>query len=843
MDVWEKWFTSRNWKPFEFQREVWRAYADGASGLLHAPTGAGKTYAVLGGPIREWLSECDRHGNNDDGDAALRVLWITPLRALANDTANAIRGPLNDLDLPWKVELRTGDTTATARQRQIKSLPTVLITTPESLSLLFTHPGAQQRFASLRSVVVDEWHELLGSKRGVQTELCLAHLRSLVPHLRTWGLSATLGNLDEALSALTGSREQYAIQPRLVRGEQPKTVTIQTLLPETLERFPWAGHIGLRLLPQLIDVLEESGSTLIFTNTRSQTEIWYHELLKARPDWLGEIAIHHGSLDREIRERVEAMLANGELRAVVCTSSLDLGVDFTPVERIVQIGSPKGIARLLQRAGRSGHQPGAVSCAIGLPTNALELVEYAAARDAIAASLQSDASELDSHIEQRSPIRNAMDVLAQHLVTIGMGDGFAISAMQREVMQTHAYATLTEASWQWVIDFVQRGGDPLAAYPQFARLVERDGLLRVESRDIARLHRMSIGTITSDTAVRVRYARGSMLGTIEESFIERLRPGDRFAFAGRVLELVRYRDLTATVRNATRTSGTVPRWNGGRSPLSTELARAIRARLDQARHDIFDCSEMQLVRPLLELQARWSVIPAHNELLIECTGVRGIHHVFIFSFAGRLVHEGLAALIAWRITQARKCTIHVSSNDYGFELSSRDPLDFTVEQWHALLSPHKLLDDLIACLNATAMARRRFRSIAQIAGLVFPGYPGQFKTNRQIQASSDLFFDVFAEFDPDNQLLSQSKREVLEAELEYHRLNQTLERLATESITLMHARRVSPLAFPLWVESLRSQDVSSESWSDRVHRMVEELELAASQPMDHTQCDMEVTAT
>ncbi|HSF40206.1 MAG TPA: DEAD/DEAH box helicase, partial [Thermoanaerobaculia bacterium] len=369
-----RWFAGKGWAPFAFQREVWDAYRAGESGLIHAATGTGKTYAVWLAPLLEWMESHPEETARPRRRAAsppLRVLWITPLRALAADTEASLRAPLVDLGLPWSLERRTGDTSASVRDRQRSRLPTALVTTPESVSLLLSRPDAKDLFSDLRLVVVDEWHELLGGKRGAQTELALARLRRFRPELRVWGLSATLGNPDVALAALLGPGQSG----RLVRGEAPKEIRIDSLLPGTIERFPWAGHLGLKLLPQAVAAIEEGKTALVFTNTRSQTEIWYQELLEARPDWAGEIALHHGSLDRKVRDWVEDGLREGRLRCVVCTSSLDLGVDFAPVDRVLQVGSPKGIARLVQRAGRSGHRPGLPSRVTCVPTNAFELVE------------------------------------------------------------------------------------------------------------------------------------------------------------------------------------------------------------------------------------------------------------------------------------------------------------------------------------------------------------------------------------------------------------------------------------------------------------------------------------
>ena len=810
----EAWFAARGWEPFAFQRQVWRAYLAGGSGLIHAATGTGKTYAAWLGPVLEWLAA------HSDAPAAqpppLRVLWITPLRALAADTEEALRAPLDDLGIPWTLESRTGDTPAATRTRQRTRLPTALVTTPESLALFLSRDDARPLFAHLDAVVVDEWHELMGTKRGVQTELALARLRRWRPALRTWGLSATIGNLDDAREALLGTAPDRP-RGRIVRGQVPKRVVVDALIPPTIERFPWAGHLGTQMLPQVVQAVEEGETAIVFTNTRSQTEIWYQALLEARPDWAGQIALHHGSLDRERREWVEEGLRSGRLRCVVATSSLDLGVDFSPVDRVLQVGSPKGVARLLQRAGRSGHRPGAVSRVTCVPTNALELIEVAAARDGMRANA----------VESRLPVERPLDLLAQHVVTVALGGGFRADELAAEVRTTRAYAGLMDDEWRWVLDFVTRGGQALSAYPEFQRVVAgEDGTYRVTDRQVARRHRMSIGTIVSDAAVTVKYLGGGSLGSVEEGFIARLSPGDRFFFAGKPLEFVRVRDMVAWVRRAKSTKGAIPRWMGARMPLSSELAASLRGRLEEASRGLYREREMQAIRPILEIQARWSRIPAADELLIERVKTREGHHLFFFPFEGRLVHEGLAALFAYRISRLTPISFTFSMNDYGVELLSPDraPLDEALAA--GLLSPRNLLDDVPASLNATEMARRQFREIARVAGLVFQGYPYAGKSARQLQASSGLFFDVFTRYDPGNLLVTQAHREVLERQLESSRLGRTLERLARGRVVITEPKRTPPLAFPLLVDRTR-EAVSSESMSDRVRRMQLALEKAA----------------
>lgn len=804
-----RWFKRHRWTPFDFQREAWADYLAGRSGMIHAPTGTGKTYAVAIPALIEWLA---RFPNPKEWPKStpLQLLWITPLRALANDTAQSILKPITELGLPWTVELRTGDTPASVRAKQRERFPSVLVTTPESLSLLLSYPGTRENMASLQGIVVDEWHDLLGTKRGIQTELCLVRLRNWFPHLRTWGLSATLGNLDEALAVLLG---KGASSGRLISGDLKKRVEVKVLIPHNIETFPWAGHLGLNLLPQVIKLLEQKSTTLLFTNTRSQTEIWFQALLRARPDWASDIALHHGSIDREARQEVERRLRAGTIRCVVCTASLDLGVDFSPVAQVIQIGAPKGVARMLQRAGRSGHQPGAVSRIVCVPAHALELVEFAAVREAIGAG----------ELESRPPLERPLDVLVQHMVTVALGSGFEEKKFLAEIRQSHAYRNLTDEEWQWCMDFVIRGGNALRAYPQYARVVPNNGLLTVPDPFIGRMHRMTVGTITSESAMAVRVVRGPMLGTIEESFIGRLRPGDKFAFAGFTLELVRIRDMTAYVRKAKKLSGVVPQWMGGKMPLSSQLAAVVRRKLAEARSGEFAGLEMKAVAPVLKIQNLWSRIPEPDELLIERWNTpEGAHH-FIFPFAGRLVHEGLAALVAHRISQLFPASIAVTLNDYGFGLLSGSALALSEAQWRQVFSRENLLDDLIGCLNSAELGRRQFREVARIAGLVFQGYPGQSKSARQLQASSGLFYDVFARYDPENLLLKQANREVLDRQLEVSRLGTMLEETQKMKIVPCEVPRLTPLSFPLWASFVQA-NLTSERWAERVKRMALQLE-------------------
>ncbi|MBV7535763.1 ligase-associated DNA damage response DEXH box helicase [Duganella sp. sic0402] len=803
------WFAARGWTAFPFQRAVWKAAAQGHSGLLHASTGSGKTYAVWFAALHAVAAARAAGGRMPAG---LRVLWITPMRALAADTLRALQEAAPD----WQVEARTGDTSSAQRARQNKRLPDALITTPESLTLLLSHPDAADRFRHLAMIIVDEWHELMGNKRGVQTQLALARLRRWNPALLVWGLSATLGNLECA-------RDVLAPDGVIIEGHVAKQMLVDTLIPEHPARFPWGGHLGVQMLQPVIAEIERHATTLVFTNTRSQAELWYQHLLDARPDWAGLIALHHGSLDKEVREWVEQGLKQGLLKAVVCTSSLDLGVDFLPVERVLQIGSAKGIARLLQRAGRSGHAPGRVSRLTLVPTQSLELLEAAGAIQAVAAR----------DIEARPVPEKPLDVLVQHLVTMALGGGFRSGAMLAEVRSAWSYRHLSDEEWQWALDFVARGGQTLVAYPEYRRVLpDQEGVYRVPDAALGRRHRMGIGTIVSDASLQVKYVSGGRLGSVEESFISRLRKGDHFLFAGRILEFVRLHEMTAYVRRATGAKGAVPRWQGGRMPMSSELAHAALAQLRLATQDRYEGPEMQALQPLLAIQQRWSSLPTAETTVIESLHSREGRHLFMYPFAGRSVHVGLASLLAYRVGRMTPVTFSIAVNDYGFELLSAQELD-----WHALLErPHgaevglfsidHLLEDVLASLNATELSQRRFREIARIAGLVFQGYPGQGKSARQLQASASLFFAVFSQHDAGNLLLTQAQREVLEQELELGRLRATLLELQARSVRFHAIKRATPFGFALMVERFREK-LSTEKLSDRVARLVRELEKAA----------------
>jgi ATP-dependent helicase Lhr and Lhr-like helicase len=798
------WFASRDWTPHAFQEAAWTAHVRGESGLIHVPTGAGKTYAAYLPALGE-LAISPAKG--------LAVLLVTPLRAVSRDTEKALRVAAEAIAPGVRVASRTGDTSASERAKQRASLPEVLVTTPESLSLMLASPDAEIRFASLRTVIVDEWHELLASKRGVQVELALARLRRFSPGLRTWALSATLSNVEEAARAAVGVGGRAAI----VRDELPRPIVVESIRPDASVRLPWAGHLGLSMLEPLLARLDPAVPTLLFTNTRSQAELWFAAILAARPEWAERLALHHGSIDLETRERIEAAVKEGSITLVVCTSSLDLGVDFTPVEQVFQIGSPKGIARLIQRAGRSAHRPGATCRVVCVPTHAMELVEISAAREAI------ERREIEIRPTQQAPL----DCLVQHLVTIGLGGGFEAEELFQEVRSAWCHRDLGRSAFEWCLDLACRGGATLGAYPKHHRLVERDGRYTVEDRRIAALHRLNIGTIAADPTITVRLQNGPRLGGIEERFIGRLRPGERFLFAGRHLELVRMRDLVATVRPARRTTNATPHWAGSRFPLSTALASAVRRALDAARRGVpADTPEMRAAAPILAAQAARSRIPAADSILAEVFhahrhGGAG-SHLFLHPFEGRLVHEGLSVLLGLRFGRRRRGSFGVSFNDYGIEWWSEEPYPF-----ESMLAPSEaaglfvrdgLLEDLVEAINLGELSRRQFRDIARVAGLVQQRTLGGESTARQLQAGASLLFEVFSQFDPGNLLLEQSRREVLDRQCEGERLARTLERLERGPIEIVELEAPGPLAVPLIADRLGTT-LSTESVLEQLAAM------------------------
>jgi len=799
------WFTSREWTAFPFQLEAWEAYLNGHHGLVNAPTGSGKTYSLIVPVLLEFMR--DNPGFKSRKESGLQAIWITPIRALSKEIELSAKRAIEGLGLRWRVGIRSGDTSLNDRKKQKENPPELLITTPESLHLLLTQRDYPDFFKNLKVIVADEWHELMGSKRGVQVELALSRLKTISPQMKIWGISATIGNMDQALEALLGNY-YHANNFRVIKADIEKKVEVISVLPDSLERMPWAGHLGIQLLEKVIDIVKGSTTTLIFTNTRSFAEIWYQRMLDKAPELSGLIAMHHGSISQELRNWVEDQLHEGKLKAVVCTSSLDLGVDFRPVETVIQIGGPKGIARFLQRAGRSGHQPGAVSRIYFVPTHSLELIEAAAIREAINQKI----------VEDRFPYIRSFDVLIQYMITLAVSDGFDPELIFDEIQTTFSYASVTKDEWYWLLNFVTTGGDSLQAYDEYRKVSIKEGIYKVDNRTIAMRHRLSIGTIVGDSSLFVRMLSGKYLGTIEEYFISRLNPGDVFWFAGRNLELVRIKEMEAQVRKSNKKSGAVPSWQGGRMPLSSQMSDMIRNKLDEVVHGKEKDVELQFLKPLFDLQRDRSILPGKDEFLVEYFHTTEGYHVVMYPFEGRFVHEGIAALMAYRIAQIQPITFSIAMNDYGFELLSDQPIPIDEAIETNVLGSDDLFKDIQASINSTEMARRKFRDIAAISGLVFKGYPGKPVKDRHLQSSSQLFFNVFHDYDAHNLLLQQAFEEVMDFQLEEARLRVALERISHQRIVITRPEKPTPFAFPIMVDHLRER-LTTEKLEDRIKRM------------------------
>jgi ATP-dependent helicase Lhr and Lhr-like helicase len=800
----KQWFEQQGWMPFPFQLDAWQSVWRGESGLVNAPTGSGKTYSLL---IPILLDGSQKAGERINHHGP-RAIWITPIRALAKEIEYSAARAVEGLNLNWRIGVRSGDTSTRERAKQKERPPDFLITTPESLHLLLSQKGYADYFAGLQTIVTDEWHELIGSKRGVLLELALSRLKSINPALKVWGISATIGNMEQSLQVLLGN--YYKSKPhRVIKADLEKKVEIISIYPDEVERLPWAGHLGIQLLDKVIPIIMQSKTTLLFTNTRSFAEIWYQKILDKAPELSGLIAMHHGSISKELRDWVEDQLHEGKLKAVVCTSSLDLGVDFRPVETVIQVGSPKGVARFLQRAGRSGHQPGAVSRIYFLPTNTLELTEAAALREAMHRGI----------VEDRIPYLRSFDVLIQYLITLAVSDGFNPDEILVEIRNTVSFSSISDEEWHWVLGFITTGGEALTAYNEYRKVIIENGTYKVENRRIAMKHRLSIGTIVGDNLLYVKFVTGKYLGTIEEYFISRLNTGDVFWFAGQSLELVRIKEMEVHVRKSKRKSGKVPSWQGGRMPLSSQMSEMIRVKIDQSATHTENDAEMKFLQPLMELQRERSHLPGKNEFLIEYFHSSEGYHVVMYPFEGRFVHEGMAALMAYRIALIKPITFSIAMNDYGFELLSDQEIPIYEAVETDILGTENLLKDIQASINATEMARRKFRDIAAISGLIFKGLPGKKVKEKHLQSSSQLFFNVFHEYESHNLLLLQAFEEVMDFQLEEARLRMALERIAHQKIIITEPEKPTPFAFPIMVDRTREK-LTSERLEDRIKKMM-----------------------
>lgn len=819
------WFQSRGLHPFAFQEEVWMHITQSHCGLVNAPTGCGKTFSVFLGAVISFINENPEDYKTKSRNH-LRLLWITPLRALAKDIGRAMKELIEELGMKWQVGIRNGDTELNERQKQKRQMPEVLIITPESLHLLLAQKNYPEFFKELRILAVDEWHELLGSKRGVQVELAISRIANIREseekyNFCLWGISATIGNLEQAMEVLVSPvLEKLICPPVIVKAKLDKRIEIESVIPDEIEKYPWAGHLGIKLIHKIIPIIEKSKTTLIFINTRGMSERWYQEILNVVPELAGAVALHHGSIDMELRQWVEDALHNGTLKAVVCTASLDLGVDFRPVETVIQVGSPKGVARFLQRAGRSGHQPGELSKIFFLPTHSLELVEAAALKSAMK----------ENFIESREPMILCFDVLVQYLGTLAIGEGFYPDIIYKEISSTYCFREIKQEEWEQILHFITEGGDALQQYDEFKKIEIIKGLYKITGRRIAMRHRLHIGTIVSEAMMKVKFLSGGYVGVIEEYFISRLNPGDVFTLAGRNLEYIMIKDMTAIVKKSSAKKAIVPSWNGGRMPLSANLGLMLRKKFDEV-HKLLEKDsrgstdidiELRVLKPLFELQENLSHIPKENELLIEQIETGDGFHLFVYPFEGRLVHEAMAALLAFRISRIMPISFSFAMNDYGFELLSDQPIPVDDSNVYDLFSDEGLTTDIQRSVNSAEMARRKFRDVAVIGGLIFQGYPGEYKKTRHLQSSAGLLFNVFSEYDPHNLLLRQAYHEVMEQQMEEVRLRNMLVRISKSKIIIRFPEELTPFCFPLKVDSMR-EDLSSEKLEDRVKKMQQQL--------------------
>ena len=822
------WLKKDDKKPFKFQEEAWSYYAKGYSGLVNAPTGFGKTFSLFLAVVIEGINLAEQKDKKKAKDR-LQLIWITPLRSLAKDLARAMTEVCTELELDWHVGVRNGDTAQSEKLKQKKQMPEVLIITPESMHLLLAQKNTSNYFDDLQCIVADEWHELLGSKRGVMAELAISRIKGLLKEkhperlLRIWGISATIGNMEQALDVLVPYED---VLKTIVVADIEKKIDIKSILPDHIDMLPWAGHLGHKLAYKLLPVIAKSKTTLIFCNTRGQAELWYQNLLKLDENLAGQIAIHHGSIDYELRNWIEEAIHTGALKAVISTSSLDLGVDFKPVDTVVQIGSPKGVARFLQRAGRSGHSPYETSKIYFLPTHALELVEAAAIKEAARTQ----------NIESREPVIMSFDTLIQYMVTLAVGDGFDEQKIYAEVKETHAFRELEPSEWSWMMQFITTGGDSLTAYNEFNKVVFEEGLYKVTSRQVAMRHRLHIGTIVSDAMLKVKYLTGGYVGMLEESFIAKIKPGNSFTLAGRVLEFVMVKEMTVLVRKSKLKSAITPSWMGGRMSLTANLGAILRQKYNQILTKDHQDEELDIILPLFERQAKVSHVPKNDEFLIELIKTRDGYHFFAYPFEGRQVHEVLAALIAYRLGKVKPISFSIAMNDYGFELLSEQPIPLDEDNIKQLFSPDNLGEDIVASINSTEMARRKFRDIACISGLVFQGYPGKYVANKHLQSSSGLFFNVFSDYDKHNLLLRQAYDEAFYQQIEEPRLAAALHRIQSSKVIIVKAESYTPLCFPIKVDSLR-ENMSTEELGERIARMTAEADKADAKPRRRSKND------
>ncbi len=763
------WFAARGWQPFPHQLEMLAAAEAGKSALLVAPTGAGKTLAGFLPTLAELIARPQR---------GIHTLYVSPLKALAVDIQRNLATPVAEMGLQISLDSRTGDTTIARRQRQRRRPPNILLTTPESLALMLSYHDTARTFAGLHAVVVDELHALADNKRGDLLALGLARLAKLAPRARRVGLSATVADAPALAAYLSPSGRHDPTRVEVIRGPDGAEPEIDILIAGA--RLPWSGHMARYALPEVYELIRGAGTTIVFVNTRAQAEITFHELWRLNEDGLA-IALHHGSLGREQRKKVEGAMAAGTLRAIVATSSLDLGVDWGAVDLVVQLGAPKGASRLLQRIGRSNHRLDQPSRAVLVPGNRFEVLECRAAKEAV------HARALD-----RAPSRpGALDVLAQHIWGTACAGPFAADALYDEVTTAAPYAALSRTDFDDCLSFVVDGGYALKVYDRYKRLAcDRDGLYRLVRPAQARRYRMNAGVIVTLPMLKVRFGRGRVLGEVEEHFVRGLTPGDTFAFAGRILRFERIRELSVEVSRVTKAENPrVPTYGGGRFPLTTNLADRVRALIaDPENWPRFP----EPVREWLDLQRARSVLPHADGLLVE-TFPRGQKAFLVaYCFEGRNAHQTLGMLLTRRMERAGLGPLGFVASDYAIAVWSLHP----AEDMARLFDQDMMGDDLEAWMAESTLLKRTFRNCAVIAGLIERRHPGEELSGRQITFNADLIYDVLRSHQPDHVLLRATRADAASGLTDIRRLSGMLARVKGK-ITHHRLDRVSPLAVPV----------------------------------------------
>jgi ATP-dependent Lhr-like helicase len=834
-EIFLRWFAARGWSPREHQLALLAKARDDRSALLIAPTGAGKTLAgflptlvELSAPFPPERGNAGKLVSTGRGVArsrGLHTLYISPLKALAVDIARNLETPIAEMALPIRVETRTGDTPVSRRQRQRRYPPDILLTTPEQLALLLSSDDAPFLFSSLQRIVLDELHALVTSKRGDLLSLGLARLWRLAPQLRSIGLSATVAEPESLARFLVPQRDSAGDAADIVVAGGAAAPIVEML--DTSERLPWAGHTARHALNEIYDLIKANKTTLVFVNTRSQAEMLFQDLWRMNDDGLA-IALHHGSLDVAQRRKVEDAMAAGRLRGVVCTSSLDLGVDWGDVDLVINIGAPKGASRLMQRIGRANHRIDEASRAVLVPANRFEVLECRVAIDAVAESAQ-----------DTPPLRTgALDVLAQHVLGCACGEPFLAEELYAEVCTAAPYSGLTRADFDDVVDFVATGGYALKTYERFARIKQdKNGRWRVTNPRVRQSYRLNVGTIVEDTMLKVRLVRsrgagsgstgalgrgGRMLGEIEEAFIEGLVVGDTFVFGG---EVVRYESLMEDqvyVSRAHDADAKVPSYMGGKFPLSTYLAERVRKLLADKRawNGLPD-----QVRDWLSLQADVSRVPGVRELVVETFPRANKHYLVCYPFEGRLAHQTLGMLLTRRMERARARPLGFVANEYAVAVWSLGDLSFMIRQGkldlNALFDPDMLGDDLEAWLAESALMKRTFRTCAVISGLIARRFTGEEKSKRQVLFSTDLIYDVLRRHQPDHVLLRAARADAATGLLDIRRLSDMLVRIKGR---ILHKEldHVSPLAVPVMLEIGR-ESVYGEASDDLLAEAADEL--------------------